>query len=266
MGRGIIGSSSKRIPLPCHNPKRLDHVSNTGTVSLIMPLIIGMAGPSGAAKTTVCRRIMAHEDLEDRTIHLISCDSYYKNPPADFNPATYNFDEPNALDMELLAEHLAALKRGESVNVPVYSFVTHSRHATDVVPLAAGADVIMVEGIFAFCNPDVRKQMDVKIFCNEATDTCLVRRLRRDIAERGRDVQMVLDRYETFVKPGYVNFIKPSKRYADVIVPNAGQNNAALIMAVKLIASGASGKEIRGQVPYDFGRKPMARGSSSGSP
>lgn len=208
-------------------------------------LVIGVAGPSGSAKTTVCERIKAHRLLEGKRICIIACDSYYRTPPTGFDPDTYNFDTPDALELGLLGQHLRTLKSGGFVDIPVYSFVTHQRDPAAVTRVSGGdLDVILVEGIFALCDKRVRSTMDIKLYTQEDMDVCLIRRLRRDCQERGRNLKSVLGRYEDFVRPGFIKHIESSRRHADAIIPNAGVNNVALMMAVSLIASGAKRRDI----------------------
>lgn len=189
-------------------------------------LVIGIAGGSGSGKTTVVRAIT--ERLKQRVV-VIPQDSYYKDSSdlTDEEKRHQNFDHPDSIDWELLCEQLRELKEGHSVEQPVYSYISCSRSKTEHVTVEP-ADVIIVEGILIFTCPELRNQMDIKIFVDADADDRLMRVMERDISERGKDVHWVIERYSRTVKPMYTQFIEPSKRFADVIVPQGGHNKVAI--------------------------------------
>lgn len=189
-------------------------------------LIIGIAGGTGSGKTTVVRKIMNEIPLEE--VGIISQDSYYReNHGLSYDErALINFDHPRAIDFELLVKHLKALKNGENVEQPVYSFVTHNR--TDDTVLTHPRKVMIVEGILILANPELRDMFDIKVYVHADSDERLIRRLRRDIAERGRDMDEVLQRYQQTLKPMHEQFIEPTKAYADIIIPNDKYNTVAI--------------------------------------
>lgn len=199
------------------------------------PLVIGFGGPSGSGKTTFCTNIANELRRRGMKVSLISCDSYYKSLPHDADPEKYNFDDPNAVEFSLLALHLANLKSGKAVNVPVYCFKSHSR--TKRKELVHNVDIVLVEGIFALCDKDVRLEMDIKVYVKEDLDVCLARRTIRDITERGREASNVMIRYTTFVKPAFDRWINPSSFFADVIIPNAGRNACATDLLIRTALS-----------------------------
>ncbi|WAC03277.1 uridine kinase [Lacinutrix neustonica] len=189
-------------------------------------LIIGIAGGTGCGKTTVVEQIM--NELPDGEVGIISQDSYYK----DTSNLSYdervqiNFDHPRSIDFKLLRTHLTALKNGESIEQPVYSFVEHNR--TKETVLTTPKRVMIVEGILILSKPKIRDMFDIKIFVHADSDERLIRRVRRDIAERGRDINEVLTRYQTTLKPMHQQFIEPMKEYADLIIPNNKYNTVAV--------------------------------------
>lgn len=200
-----------------------------------VPLIIGIAGGSGSGKTTVAQKILSRVSTE--RIAYIQHDSYYKDLsglPANLK-AEINFDHPDSLETELLIKHVLMLRDFKSVEVPIYDFSTDSR--TDQTYAVAAKNVVIVEGILIFAEPELRKLFDVKIFVDTDADIRLIRRLRRDIMERGRNPESVLNQYESTVRPMHLEFVEPSKRYADVIIPEGGHNTAALDMVVARIES-----------------------------
>ena len=194
------------------------------------PLVIGIAGGSGSGKTTVAQEIL--QRVGPDRIAFLQHDSYYKDlsglPPV--QRAEVNFDHPNSLETELLIEHIATLRDGQAVEVPIYDFSTHSRTARTFT--VQPRRVILVEGILIFTEAALRDMFDVKIFVDTYSDLRLIRRLERDIAERGRTAQSVIKQYQTTVRPMHLEFVEPSKRYADVIIPEGGFNTAALDMVV----------------------------------
>jgi uridine kinase len=189
-------------------------------------LIIGIAGGTGSGKTTVVHQIM--NELPETEVGIISQDSYYKeNHNLSFEERSLiNFDHPRAIDFELLVAHLKELKVGNNINQPVYSFVTHNR--TDDTVFTHPRKVMIVEGILILANAELRELFDVKIYVHADSDERLIRRLRRDIAERGRDMDEVLSRYQTTLKPMHEQFIEPTKAFADIIIPNDKYNTVAI--------------------------------------
>ena len=189
-------------------------------------LIIGIAGGTGSGKTTVVHQIM--NELPETEVGIISQDSYYKqNVGMSYEErSNINFDHPRAIDFELLVQHLKELKAGKTIDQPVYSFVTHNR--TDDTISTHPRKVMIVEGILILTNPELRDMFDVKVFVHADSDERLIRRLKRDIAERGRDMEEVLNRYQTTLKPMHQQFIEPTKAFADIIIPNDKYNTVAI--------------------------------------
>lgn len=189
-------------------------------------LIIGIAGGSGSGKTTVVKALM--DQLKERVV-VIPQDSYYKDSshlPMEERQKV-NFDHPDSIDFDLLVRHLKELKAGRSIEQPVYSYITCSRSKTETITVNP-AEVIIVEGILIFCCAELRDQMDIKIFVDADDDDRLMRVMARDIIERGKTVETVIQRYSRTVKPMFLQFIEPSKRYADVIIPQGGHNKVAI--------------------------------------
>lgn len=188
-------------------------------------LIIGLAGGTGSGKTTVVHQIM--NELPNTEVGVISQDSYYQNHGLSFDErALINFDHPRAIDFELLVKHLKALKAGETIEQPVYSFIQHNR--TDDTVSTHPRKVMIVEGILILTNPELRELFDIKIFVHADSDERLIRRLKRDISERGRDIDEVLTRYQNTLKPMHEQFIEPTKAFADIIIPNDKYNTVAI--------------------------------------
>ncbi len=189
-------------------------------------LVIGIAGGSGSGKSTVVKQII--QLLPKDTVCVIAQDAYYKDnghrTPEE--RAKINFDHPSSIEFSLLTKHLDALKNGESIDMPIYSYLTCAR-SKETIPVIP-KKVIIVEGILILTNPRLRQRMDIKIFVDADQDDRLVRIIRRDIEERGRSFSQVLNHYENFVKPMHLQFIEPTKRYADIIVPQGGQNHVAI--------------------------------------
>ena len=191
-------------------------------------IIIGISGASASGKSLLANTIV-NELGSDRVV-VISEDSYYKHlPHIPFEErAKMNFDHPDAFDHELLLQHLKELRIGKTVEIPRYDFNLHQRKTAT---LTIGQHrIIVLEGILLFVDPDVRNAMDIRIFMDTALDTCLIRRLKRDILERSRSLDNILDQYQNTVRPMYLQFIEPSKRYADIIVPHGGENRIAIDM------------------------------------
>lgn len=197
------------------------------------PLVIGIAGGSGSGKTTVAEEILNRVGPE--RIAYLPHDAYYKDlsglPPA--QRADVNFDHPHSLENELLIAHVLLLRAGKAAKLPVYDFSTHSR--TDKTILISPRNVIIVEGILIFAEPELRPLFDLKIFVDTDPDIRFIRRLQRDIRERGRTTETVIQQYLKTVRPMHLEFVEPSKRYADVIIPEGGFNAAALDMVVARI-------------------------------
>ena len=190
-------------------------------------LIIGIAGGSGSGKTTVVKTII--EKLKKERVRVIPQDSYYKDSSdlTDEEKRVHNFDHPDSIDWELLNQQLKELKEGKTIEQPVYSYISCTRSKTENV-IVEPADVIIVEGILILANKELRDQLDIKIFVDADDDDRLMRVISRDIKERGKDVNWVMERYQRTVKPMYLQFIEPSKRYADVIIPQGGHNKVAI--------------------------------------
>lgn len=190
------------------------------------PYLIGVAGGSNSGKTTIATRLA--ELIADEHLSLIKLDSYYvehSDEPLEIRAAA-NYDHPDAFDWDLMNDHLAALTAGASVQVPIYDYTTHNR--SDRYETVRAAKVIVVEGILVLWEPRLRERFDLKIFVDTPPDLRIIRRLRRDVAERGRTPENILDQYLATVRPSHELFIEPSKRYADVIVPEGGLNRPAL--------------------------------------
>jgi uridine kinase len=192
------------------------------------PLIIGIAGGTGSGKTTVTYKILERLDMNKVTV--IQHDSYYKDITIfkDKSPETINFDHPDALETSLLIEHLQKLKRGDTIHQPLYDFKTYTR-STETVTVQP-RNIIIVEGILIFVDRLLRKLMDIKIYVDTDADERLLRRLKRDLIERGRNIEAVIHQYISTVKPMHLEFVEPSKIWADVIIPKGGENTVAIDM------------------------------------
>jgi len=186
--------------------------------------IIGISGGSGSGKTTIVRRIA--EVVPDFV--CLAQDSYYKSAEFVDNQhiTAFNFDHPSAFDTDLIVEHLRALKRGETILVPVYDFVHHRRSGETVE--VAPCSLVLFEGIMVFVDPRVRELLDLKLYVDTPDDIRFIRRLQRDITERGRTLESVIRQYLDVVRPGHFEFIEPTKAYADLIIPEGGNNEKAL--------------------------------------
>lgn len=189
-------------------------------------LIIGIAGGSGSGKSTVVKQVIKHLPKDEVTV--IPQDAYYKDNghKSAEERARINFDHPTSIEWGLLIKQLEILKSGKSIEMPIYSYVTCARSKETI--LVNPAHVIIVEGILILSNPRLRKKMDIKVYVDADGDDRLMRIIRRDLEERGRSFQQVLEHYDSFVKPMHLQFIEPTKRYADIIVPQGGQNKVAI--------------------------------------
>ena len=199
------------------------------------PLVIGVAGGSGSGKTTVVRRIV--DSIGDAQVTVLEHDRYYRDR-GDLRleeRAALNYDHPDSLETDLMVRHLEVLRSGSPIDAPIYDFARHARqpHTEPMPPRRA----IIVEGILIYTDAALRRLMDVKVFVDTDDDTRFIRRLQRDIADRGRTLQSVIDQYLGTVKPMHLEFVEPSKRYADIIIPQGGHNAVAIDMLMTLIRS-----------------------------
>ena len=196
-------------------------------------LIIGIGGGTGSGKTTVVNQILS--EFPAGEVEVISQDSYYMDTShLSFEErCKINFDHPQSIDFELLESHLKFLKKGDNINQPVYSFKTHNR--TGETTVTKPKKVVIVEGILILSNTELRSLFDIKIFVHADSDERLMRRLKRDIAERGRDLDEVLERYQTTLKPMHQQFIEPMKAFADIIIPNNHYNTVAVNVVKSII-------------------------------
>ena len=206
-------------------------------------ILIGIAGGSGSGKTTLADKLV--ECFGSDEVSIIRHDNYYKR----HDQLTYeersklNYDHPDAFDTDLLCEQLKELKSGKSIEQPVYSYITCSRSKTETVTVEP-AEVIIIEGILVFTCKPLRDQMDIKIFVDADDDDRLMRVMARDILERGKTVETVIERYTKTVKPMYLQFIEPSKRYADIIIPQGGHNKVAIDIISATIEKSLSEKKL----------------------
>lgn len=199
------------------------------------PIVIGIAGGSASGKTTVTNKV--RERLDGRNVVILNHDAYYRDL-SEFQgrkPSDVNFDHPDALETTLLIEHIRRLKEKKGVEQPVYDFKTYTRRP-ESLPLQP-RDVIIVEGILILVEKKLRDMMDIKIFVDTDADERLLRRVRRDVTERGRTLDSVIEQYSTQVKPMHLEFVEPSKRWADIIIPQGGENEVAIDMVVAKILS-----------------------------
>ncbi len=196
-------------------------------------MIIGICGGTGSGKTTIARAIV--EAVGEQNVVLVEQDSYYRNladmPLDDRHHA--NFDHPDAIDSDLLVNHIKRLKLGQPIEIPIYDMVTHTR--SDRVEVIEPRPVVLVEGILIFSEPRILELLDVRVFVDTPDDIRLLRRLRRDINERGRTFERTLDQYEKTIRPMHFEFVEPSKRFADVIIPEGGQTDTSIKMLCSLV-------------------------------
>lgn len=208
-------------------------------------LIIGIAGGTGSGKTTVVRKII--ERFAEGEVVVLPQDSYYRDSshlPLE-ERLEMNFDHPDSIEFELLVKHLKDLRKGKTIEQPIYSYLTCTR-ADETIPVKP-CHVIIVEGILILTNPELRKMLDIKVFVDADADDRLIRVINRDIVERGRSVNKVMERYEGTVKPMHLQFIEPTKRFADIIVPQGGNNHIAIDILTKYIENKLRGKEAAAQ-------------------
>ncbi len=208
----------------------------------IPPLVIAIAGGSGSGKTTVANEILKRVGADK--IAYLPHDAYYRDlkdlPPA--QRASINFDHPNSLETSLLIEHVKQLKNWQPVNLPIYDFTTHTR--TNQIVRIEPQRVVIVEGILIFAEQELRELFDIKIFVDTDPDLRFIRRLHRDITERGRTTESVINQYLNTVRPMHLEFVEPSKRYADVIIPEGGFNTVALDMVSSRIETMLQDKQV----------------------
>jgi uridine kinase len=200
-----------------------------------LPVVIGVAGGSGSGKTTVVRRIL--ESLGPDQVTVLEHDRYYRDR-ADLRleeRAALNYDHPDSLETDLLVRHISDLKSGRSIEVPLYDFALYARRP--VTETIAPRKTIIIEGILIFTDRALRELMDVKVFVDADADTRFIRRLQRDVAERGRTMESVVEQYLGTVKPMHFEFVEPTKRYADIIIPVGGYNPVAIDMMLSLVRS-----------------------------
>ena len=211
-------------------------------------LIVGIAGGTGSGKTTVVKKLM--DALPGGEVVVIPQDSYYKdnsNIPLE-ERQKINFDHPESLEFNLLIDHLKQLKKGKSIEMPIYSYLTCVR-AKETIPIKP-AKVVIIEGILILVDAGLRRMLDIKVFVDADADDRLGRVIQRDIVERGRSVMKVLERYHDTVKPSHLQFIEPSKRYADIIIPGGGENQVGIEVLMSIIE-----KHLQKEKKYSNARK-----------
>ncbi|MEQ9105679.1 MAG: uridine kinase [Rhodothermales bacterium] len=207
---------------------------------LSRPVVIGLAGGSGSGKSTVLSQLQ--EAWDDEGVSVLDHDAYYRELThlSVEDRASFNFDHPAALETELLVKHLEALLQGFSIEKPVYDFTTHSR--TERTVTVRPTPVIVVEGILVLAEKDLVDRMDIKLFVDTDDDVRLIRRIRRDMEERGRSLDSILEQYERTVRPMHIEFVQPSRRMADVIIPRGGRNEIAVQMVLSRISTILAGR------------------------
>jgi len=192
------------------------------------PVIIGLAGGSGSGKSTILRRL--HEELGPSQVSVLEHDAYYRDQPelSLEKRALINFDHPDSLETDLMVSHVEELLKGRTIQKPIYNFNLHAR-TTDTIEVRP-TPIIIVEGILVLAEPTLVAKMDIKLFVDTDADVRLIRRIRRDLIERGRSLDSILEQYESTVRPMHIEFVEPSKRHADVIIPRGGYNKVAFDM------------------------------------
>ena len=203
-------------------------------------MVIGIAGGTGSGKTTITRRLIQAFGEEVSVVHH---DNYYKaHHDMPYEERTkLNYDHPNAFDTDLMLEHIRQLKQGKSILCPVYDYSIHDR--SDKTVVVKSAKVVIVEGILIYASKELRELMDIKLFVDTDADVRILRRIKRDVRDRGRSLESVIDQYLTTVKPMHEQFVEPSKRYADLIIPEGGHNKVAMRMVVARVQSHIYGEE-----------------------
>lgn len=199
------------------------------------PLVIGVAGGSGSGKTSVTNRIL--DQLDASRVLIIQHDSYYRDLSTygGITPDEINFDHPDSLETSLLVEHIGSLRKGHGVDIPMYNFATHRRMAE--TQRCQPHDIIIIDGILLFVDAALRNLLDIRIYVDTDADERLIRRIRRDILERGRSLESVMHQYLHTVKPMHLQFVEPSKHWADVIIPRGSENAVAIDMVVTKISA-----------------------------
>ena len=244
-GAAATPAAAPPPPSPAALPPRA-HARRAEAAPGSGPVVVGVCGASGSGKTSLAAALASELAAAGVRATVLSCDSYYLPLPAGADAAAHNFDAPAALDLGLLAGQLAALRRGEDAAVPQYDFAAHARLAAATRVPARATDVIVVDGLFVLADDRVAAQCDLAVFCAEDNDVCLARRLRRDVAERGRTADSVIAQYLKFVKAGFEQHVAPSMAKADLIIPRARDNTVAIAMLVRELqrrveARGAAG-------------------------
>lgn len=215
----------------------------------MVPIVVGLGGGTASGKTTVCRKIGAY--FSPGQVCILDQDSYYRDlsdTPIE-ERRLFNFDHPAAFDIDLLVEHLDSLRNGKAIEKPIYSYATHSR--TSETKRVEPSAIVILEGILVLDSKPLRERMDVKIFVDTDDDIRFIRRLRRDLNERGRDLENVIDQYQRSVRPMHFGFVLPSKRYADILIPRGGENDVAIAMVVSALRDKLRMDEEEARPPTD---------------
>ncbi|KAJ6949292.1 uridine kinase-like protein 1 [Populus alba x Populus x berolinensis] len=231
---GLLSSPPSSTASPSHCSASASSSALSDSNAPKQPFVIGVCGGTASGKTTVCDMII--QQLHDHRVVLVNQDSFYRGltPEESKRVHEYNFDHPDAFDTEQLLDCIQKLRGGQSYHVPIYDFKNHRRSSESFRQVNA-SDVIILEGILVFHDQRVRNLMNMKIFVDTDADVRLARRIRRDTVERGRDINSVLEQYAKFVKPAFDDFVLPSKKYADVIIPRGGDNHVAIDLIVQHI-------------------------------